>query len=105
MPVHLFIVRSTVADPAQRAGLDAWYSKEHLPDAVKAFGIAKASRYWSESDPAVHVAMYQFPDRVSLDRAMTGDVMKQLVAEFDRCWPDVKRTREIMVLAEDFAGA
>jgi hypothetical protein len=28
-----------------------------------------------------------------------------LVAEFDRCWPDVTRTREIFVLAEEFGGA
>jgi hypothetical protein len=26
--------------------------------------------------------------------------MKQLVAEFDRCWGEVRRTREILVLAE-----
>ena len=28
--------------------------------------------------------------------------MKPLVAEFDRCWPGVTRTREVLVLAEDF---
>jgi hypothetical protein len=28
--------------------------------------------------------------------------LKALVAEFDRCWPEVKRTREIFVLAEEF---
>ena len=29
--------------------------------------------------------------------------MKPLVAEFDRCWPGVTRTREVLVLAEEFA--
>ena len=28
--------------------------------------------------------------------------MKRLVAECDRCWPEVTRTREIFVLAEEF---
>jgi hypothetical protein len=53
MPTY-FIVRATVTDPAQRAAFDAWYSREHLPDAVKTFGAQKAWRFWSESDPAVH---------------------------------------------------
>lgn len=33
-----FIVRATVSDPARRVAFDAWYSREHLPDAVKSFG-------------------------------------------------------------------
>jgi hypothetical protein len=38
----LFVVRATVSDPAKRAAFDRWYSKEHLPDAAKSFGIEKA---------------------------------------------------------------
>jgi len=30
-----FIVRATVTDSAKRAAFDAWYSREHLPGAVK----------------------------------------------------------------------
>ena len=30
--------------------------------------------------------------------------MKPLVAEFDRCWPGVARTREVLVLAEEFGA-
>jgi hypothetical protein len=48
--------------------------------------------------------MYQFTDQAALDRAMSADALKALVAEFDRCWPDVKRSREILVLAEEFGG-
>ena len=51
----------------------------------------------------MHVASYQFADQAALDRAMDGEAMKTLVADFDRCWPDVTRTREIFVLAEEFA--
>jgi hypothetical protein len=30
-----FVVRATVSDPAKRGAFDAWYSREHVPDAVK----------------------------------------------------------------------
>ena len=98
-----FIVRATVADPAQRAAFDAWYSKEHLPDAVKTFGAQKAWRFWSESDPSVHQATYRFGDRAALDRGTAPEKMKRLVADFDKAWPGVPRAREIMTLVEEFA--
>jgi len=105
IPSAYFVVRATVTDPAKRAAFDKWYRKEHLPDAAKAFGVTKAWRFWSVNDPALHQAMYQFADQAALDRAMSGEALKMLVAEFDRCWPDVTRTREILVLAEEFGGA
>ena len=102
MPLAYFVVRATVADPARRKAFDEWYSSEHLPDAATAFGVNKARRFWSITDPALHVAMYEFADQAALDRAMSGDALKTLVAEFDRCWPHVTRTREMLVLAEEF---
>ena len=104
MPKAYFVVRATVADPAKRGAFDAWYQKEHLPDAVKAFGIRKARRFWSAGDPSLHLAMYEFPDQAALERATGGDALKALVAEFDRCWPEVTRTREVLVLAEEFGA-
>jgi hypothetical protein len=97
-----FIVRATVADPAERAAFDRWYAQEHLPDAVKTFGAQKAWRFWSETDPAVHQATYQFADRAALDRGTAPEKMKRLVADFDKAWPAIKRSREIMTLAEEF---
>jgi hypothetical protein len=105
MPVAYFVVRATVANPAKREAFDAWYHREHLPDAVKAFGVKKAWRFWSVNDPSLHQATYEFTDQAALDRAMGGDALKTLVAEFDRCWPEVTRTREILVLAEEFGPA
>lgn len=102
MPAAFFVVRSTVADASKRKAFDEWYQREHLPDAVKVFGVKKAWRFWSVSDPSLHQAAYEFPDQAALDRVMSGDALKTLVAEFDRCWPDVKRTREIFVLAEEY---
>ena len=103
MPVF-FVVRATVADPTKRQAFDEWYHREHLPDAVKAFGVKKAWRFWSVSDPALHQASYEFADQAALDRAMSGDALKALVAEFNRCWPEVTRKREIFVLAEEFGA-
>ena len=104
MPSAYFIVRATVADPSKRAAFDAWYSREHLPDAVKTFGAQKGWRFWSAIDPSLHQAMYQFTDLAALERATGGEETKRLVADFERDWPGVTRTREVLVLAEELAG-
>jgi hypothetical protein len=99
-----FIVRAIVPDPAQRAAFDRWYAEEHLPDAAKSFGAAKAWRFWSESDPSVHQATYQFADRAALDRGTRPENMTRLVADFDKAWPHIKRSREIMTLAQEWGA-
>ena len=104
MPAAFFVVRASVADPAKRQAFGEWYSREHLPDAAKAFGVKKAWRFWSLTDPSLHVAMYEFADQASLDRAMKGEDLKRLVADFNRDWPDITRTREMLVLAEEFGA-
>ncbi len=92
-PAAFFVVRATVSDPAKRQAFDAWYSREHLPDAMKSFGAVKAWRYWSATDPSLHQAMYQFTDKAALEPRDRGPEMKRLVADFNRDWPDVTRTR------------
>jgi hypothetical protein len=104
MPSAYFVVRATVADPARRKAFDTWYSRKHLPDASKSFGVKKAWRLWSLADPSLHQAMYEFADEAALERAMNGPDLKRLVADFNRDWPDVTRTRETLVLAEEFGG-
>jgi hypothetical protein len=104
MSKSFFIVRATISDPAKRAAFDAWYHNEHLPDAAKSFGAEKAWRFWSDTDPAVHQATYQFADRAALDRGTAPEIMRRLVADFDRDWPGVPRAREIMTLAEEFGA-
>ena len=104
MPAAYFVVRATVTDPEKRRAFDRWYQTEHLPDAVKSFGVLKAWRFWSLSDPAIHQATYDFKDEASLDRAMKGQDVKRLVADFDRDWPGITRTRETFVLAGELTG-
>src|SRR5258708_2166126 len=76
MPAAYFVVRATVTDPAKRQAFDDWYHREHLPDAANAFGVKKAWRFWSVSDPALHQASYEFADQAALDRAMGGEALK-----------------------------
>jgi hypothetical protein len=102
MAAAFFVVRATVADPAQRAAFDRWYENEHLPDAVKSFGAIKAWRFWSLGEPAVHQAMYEFADGAALDRAMKGQDFKRLIADFNRDWPEVPRMRDTFVLAQTY---
>jgi hypothetical protein len=65
--------------------------------------VKKAWR-WGLSDPSLHQATYQFEDEAALDRAMKGEDIKRLVADFNRDSPDVSRTRELLVLAEAFGA-
>lgn len=95
------VVRATVADAADRARFDQWYRDEHLPDAVKAFGVTTAWRGWSQQDPSVHCAHYRFGSLEALEAVMNGPVIRQLVAEFDRVWgTKVIRTREVLAIAD-----
>jgi hypothetical protein len=71
---------------------------------VKSFGAVKAWRYWSLTEPSLHHAMYQFADQAALDRAMEGPHLKRLIDDFNRDWPDVTRTRESLVLAEELVA-
>lgn len=90
-----FIVRAQVMDASVKEAFDRWYQDEHLPDAVKAFGAQRAWRGWSEVDPSVHYAVYEFDDIAKL-RAIPGSAALQgLVAEFDRAWGEkVVRSRD-----------
>ena len=103
MPKCFFVVRAVVTDPAKRAAFDEWYRKDHLLQAVEIFGAEKGWRFWSESDPAVHQATYQFADRAALDRGtdLNSEGMKGLIAQFDRDWPGVARSREIFTLVDE----
>ena len=105
MPKAYFVVRATVTDPVKRKAFDTWYSREHLPDAMKSFGVKTAWRCWSLTDPSLHEATYQFDDQASLERAINGPELKRLIADFNRDWPDVRRTRDTFVLAEEFGAA
>src|SRR5258705_5411669 len=72
MPAAFFVVRATVADPAKRKAFDEWYRREHLPDAVKAFGVEKAWRFLSVSGPSLDQATHEVAHHAAADRTTKG---------------------------------
>ena len=56
----VFMVRAQIADEGMKKAFDLWYQEEHLPDALQAFGARRAWRGWSDVDPRVHYAWYEF---------------------------------------------
>ncbi len=101
MPKCFFVVRSTLPDPSRREAFDRWYRDEHLRDAIRAFGAEKGWRFWSETHPAVHHATYQFADRAACERGTAPAKLKPLVEEFDRFFPEVTRSREMLTLVDE----
>ena len=97
----IFMVRAVVANPDDRPSFDTWYEKEHLPDAVKTFSPLRAWRTWSQSDPSVHIAFYEFPDLTAAQMVLDSDTLKGLIADFDRAWgTKVSRTRELVPIRQ-----
>jgi hypothetical protein len=95
-----FVVRAVVEEPL-RPKFDHWYSTDHLPMALAAFKAQKGWRFWSTADASVHYAVYQFADQAKLDAAMQDDVLKALIADFDKNFPTVARTRDLLTMAEE----
>ncbi len=101
MPKAFFMVRAVVAEPL-RQKFDHWYSADHLPWALKDFKAEKAWRFWSTLEAGVHYAVYQFADQAKLDAAMKDEILKPLIADFDKNWPTgVTRSRDKLSLAEE----
>ena len=104
MPKAYFMVRAVVAE-GLRQKFDHWYSTDHLPRALKDFKAEKGWRFWSKTDPAAHYAVYQFADEAKLQAAMKDEVLKPLIADFDRNWPSgVTRTRDLLTMVEERSG-
>ena len=94
------IVRAVVPE-ADRDEFDKWYETEHLPDAHRAFKALSARRGWSEQESNTHLAFYEFPDLATANAVSASDEIKELIAEFDRCWQDrVQRSREVVEIAQ-----
>ncbi|MCL2427979.1 MAG: hypothetical protein FWD12_01950 [Alphaproteobacteria bacterium] len=95
------VVRAVVTDAARRADFDRWYQAEHLPEAMKAFDVRRGIRCWSRTDPAVHYAVYEFPSVAEARRAEESPAIGELIAAFDRAFPAVTRSREIIEIVQE----
>jgi hypothetical protein len=101
MPKAYLAVRAEVPE-ADRARFDHWYETDHLPWALRVFEARRAWRCWSRSDPAMHVAFYEFDSPETAEAVVNSDRPKPLVADFDRVWGDrVPRRREILEVVQE----
>jgi hypothetical protein len=101
----VFMVRAQVADPSIREAFDRWYEKEHLPDAAKAFGAKAAWRGWSDVDPSVHYAVYEFDDLAQVRALAESEGMKRLVKLFNEAWGEkVVRSRDGVRVVQRMGG-
>jgi hypothetical protein len=99
MSAYLMVRAEVSAE--DRDKFDHWYEVEHLPDACRDFKALGAKRGWSSIDPLVHFAFYEFSDLAAATAVLDSDVMKAMVAEFDRVWQDrVARTRDVLEIAQ-----
>ena len=97
MGMALLMVRAELADAADRPAFDRWYGSEHLPEAFEIFRANGAWRCWSETDPSVHYAFYQFSGVEAAQAVLGSQGMRGLIAEFDRAWGTrVRRSRDIL---------
>ena len=103
MPGATIAVRAEVPE-AERARFDDWYARDHLPWAMRVFAARRAWRSWSRSDPAVHVAFYEFASLADAEAAMAPARIAPLVADFDRVWGErVPRRRAVLEIVQEIA--
>jgi hypothetical protein len=94
-------VRAEVPE-GERARFDQWYATDHLPWAMREFAARRAWRCWSRSNPAVHVAFYEFDSLTAAEAAVAPERIAPLVADFDRVWGDrVPRRRAILETVQE----
>jgi hypothetical protein len=96
--------RAHVPDPADRPRFDAWYRDHHLNFARRRFGASTASRFWSVSEPAYHIALYRFPSLAVAEERVGPDRLAPLLADFDAAWPHIARVREIVEQVQQLEG-
>jgi hypothetical protein len=56
-----FMVRAQVVNESDRVKFDHWYATGHLPLAMEKLQAEKGWRFWSLSDPSVHMHSINFP--------------------------------------------
>jgi hypothetical protein len=71
-----------------------------LPEALAGLRPEKGWRFWSAREAGVHHAVYRLADMASLD-ALKLNAYKALAVDFDRSWPAVTRTRDVLDLVQE----
>jgi hypothetical protein len=72
-----------------------------LPEALAGLRPETGWRFWSAREAGVHDAVYRLADMASLDAALKSNAYKALAVDFDRSWPAVTRTRDVLDLVQE----
>lgn len=98
------LIRSVVANPDDRAAFDRWYETDHFPLVFsKVAEVTEGWRFWSRSDSSVHYSLGGFSTMSELQRAVSSEGFKHIVADYDRAWgPRVTRTRDVVEKVQHF---
>jgi len=76
-----FLITARV-NPALWARFNDWYTREHMPDAVRRMGAREGMRLHDREEACVHVAIYRFDDAAVFDTVAFRTAMQALVAEY-----------------------
>ncbi len=93
------VVRSVVAQSADRAPFDRWYGSDHMPKALRLLGALEGWRFWSETEASVHYAVYRYASLEAL-QGRDDERRSTLMDEYERTWPGVTRTREVLRMVD-----
>ena len=98
------IVRAEVNEES-RTAFDTWYESEHLPDALRDFNGVSAMRGWSDIEPGIHIAFYEFSTLADANKLLNSELMKEFIRKFDKHWEGkVTRTREVFEVKQLLHG-
>lgn len=92
------VVRADIGAATNREAFDHWYATDHMPKALASMGAEKGWRFWSSSEPRLHYAVYRFAgrERPAAIKATADGPGTANTLDFDRAWPGVIRTREVL---------
>ena len=71
-----------------------------MPEALAGLRPEEGWRFWSAREAGVHYAVYRLADMATLD-ALKSNAYKALAVDFDRSWPAVTRTRDVLDLVQE----
>ena len=97
------VVKADIGEGTNRDAFDHWYATDHMPKALTSMGAEKGWRFWSASEPRTHYAVYRFADRErpTAIKATADGPGTPNTLEFNRAWPGVPRTREVLEIFDE----
>ena len=99
----VLMVRATIPGHDTREAYGQWQKTDMFPAAIKAFGVKKARRFWSITNPDQHISTFYFGSWEELQKAR-AEQGPSLKAHADHAWPDIQREFEELQMIEDFTG-